>query len=1202
MTMQAQWQFWIDRGGTFTDVVARQPDGKIVTCKLLSENPQQYDDAGLQGIADILGLDAGEPIPTEKISAVKMGTTIATNALLERKGEPTLLAITKGFEDQLRIGYQNRPDIYALNIQLPELLYQQVIAIDERVDVKGKVLVPLNIEAAEVDFLKAFDQGLRSIAIVLIHGYRYLDHEKKLYQLAEKIGFKQISVSHQVNPLIKLVSRGETTVIDAYLTPILKNYIDQVAAKLHDTQLYFMQSNGGLAKAEVFRGKDSILSGPAAGIVGAAAVSETAGFAKIISFDMGGTSTDVAHYSGEYEYLLENIIAGVHIRSQMMHIHTIAAGGGSILHFAEGRYQVGPDSAGANPGPACYRRDGPLTVTDCNVLLGRIQPGFFPKVFGISGKESLDVKIVQQQFNELATTISQDTHKKTPPESIAEGFLRIAVENMANAINKISVQRGYDVTEHVLCCFGGAGGQHACKVADTLGINKILLHPFAGILSAYGMGLAKLRLFKEQAVEKILTETLDRELRTKLYALEKIGHNEMQKQGVESALITAIFRVQVRYEGTDFPLLVDFGNAEEIQRSFATQHQQLYGYTMPERDLIVQAMLVEIIGGTLPFTEKKQARVKRKIQLKPETTVQMYDQGKWLATPLYQRENLLPDDCINGPAIIAEANSTTVIDHGWQAIVNDYNHLILQRVIPLAKREAIGTQGDPVMLEVFNNLFISIAEQMGEALRKTAYSVNIKERLDFSCAIFDNQGHLVANAQHIPVHLGSMSESVQAIINARGETIRKGDVFMLNDPYHGGTHLPDVTVITPVFVAHHAKPLFFVASRAHQADIGGITPGSVPPMNTNIHQEGILIDNFILIEKGQLREQALFELLTSGPWPVRNFRQNLADLKAQIAANQKGVDELNKMIAHFSLEVVSAYMQHVQDNAQAEVRKLIEKLHGGEFTIAMDNDCIIQVKVTINHKKHSLLIDFNGTSSQQQNNFNAPIAVCRAAVLYVFRTLIKANIPMNQGFLKPIKLIFPDNCMLNPKYPAAVVAGNVETSQCIVDALYGALGIMAAAQGTMNNFTFGNDQYQYYETICGGSGAGDSFHGTDAVHTHMTNTRLTDPEILEWRYPVLVDSFTIRRDSGGNGKWHGGDGVIRRIRFLETMTAAILSNRRRVPPYGMASGEPGTVGENYVIRANGKKQQLSSTDVVEMHPGDVFVIETPGGGGFGTAS
>ncbi|MBK17864.1 MAG: 5-oxoprolinase [Rhodospirillaceae bacterium] len=1193
------WQFWVDRGGTFTDLVARRPDGSLHAYKLLSENPERYKDAAIQGIRDQLEIDKDSPIPDELVDAVKMGTTVATNALLERKGDRTLLVITEGFADQLRIGYQNRPKIFARKIELPELLYERVVEVKERYNAEGEELAPVDTEGAREALQTAYNDGIRSVAICFMHGYRYHDHEKAVAEIARDIGFTQVSVSHEVSPLMKLVGRGDTTVVDAYVSPILRRYVDQVASALGDVQLMFMQSNGGLTDAQFFQGKDSILSGPAGGIVGAARTAAMAGYTKLIGFDMGGTSTDVAHYNGEYERAFETLVAGVRMRAPMMHIHTVAAGGGSILHFDGARYRVGPDSAGANPGPACYRRGGPLCVTDANVMVGKINPEFFPKVFGPEGDQPMDSEIVFQKFADLSAEIEKSTGDKRSPVEVADGFLKIAVENMANAIKQISIQRGYDVTEYTLNCFGGAGGQHACLVADALGMKRVFIHPFAGVLSAYGMGLADQRVMRERAVEDELTDDLIDNLDSLLQEMEQDGRAEMERQGVSASRINAIRKAHIRYEGTDTALVIDFGSRDEIIESFNEAHRQQFGFVSPEKSHVVEALSVEVIGEgeiledpVLPVDENAET---------PDAlaTVTMYSANENHDTPIYDRDQLVPGCKVNGPAILKEANATTVVEPGWQAEVTKHNHLVLTRVIPLPKRVAIGTEADPVMLEVFNNLFMSIAEQMGGVLQNTSYSVNIKERLDFSCAIFDTNGDLVANAPHIPVHLGSMSESVKTVARQREGTMKPGDVYMLNTPYNGGTHLPDVTTITPVFEEGVDGVLFYVASRGHHAEIGGITPGSVPPNSKHIGEEGVLLDDEQLVAEGRLLEAETEAFFTDNEYPTRNFHHNLGDLKAQIAANEKGVQELHNIVAHFGLDVVKAYMQHVQDNAEETVRRVIDTLHDCSFEYEMDIGATIKVAITVDKEARTARLDFAGTSEQQENNFNAPSAICMAATLYVFRTLVDDDIPLNAGCLKPLDIVIPERCMLNPVYPAAVVAGNVETSQAITDTLFGALGIMGAAQGTMNNFTFGNDNFQYYETICGGSGAGPDYQGADGVHTNMTNTRLTDPEVLEWRFPVLLESFSLRRGSGGAGKHRGGNGIIRKVKFLEGMTASILSGHREIPPYGMAGGEPGQTGRNYVIRSDGSIQELKGTDSIEMDVNDMIVIESPGGGGYG---
>ncbi len=1193
-----RWQFWIDRGGTFTDIVARRPDGAVVTHKLLSDNPERYADAAVQGIRDLLGLKPGEPIPADAVDAVKMGTTVATNALLERKGEPTVLVVTEGFGDQLRIGHQARPKIFARRIVLPEQLYTRVVEVPERVMADGRVLKPVDLHAVRRGLEEAYRLGFRAAAVVLMHGYRYPEHERQVASLARAVGFTQVSVSHLVSPLMKLVGRGDTTVADAYLSPILRRYVDRVAHDLGGVPLMFMQSNGGLTDARRFQGKDAILSGPAGGVVGAVRTARMAGFDKVIGFDMGGTSTDVSHYAGEYERAFDTTVAGVRVRAPMMHIHTVAAGGGSLCVFDGTRFRVGPDSAGANPGPACYRRGGPLTVTDCNVMVGKLQPRFFPHVFGPGGDQPLDAEVVKARFAELAATINTKLGTAMTPQQVAEGFLRVAVDNMANAIKKISVERGHDVTHYTLNGFGGAAGQHVCAVADALGMTRVFLHPQAGVLSAYGIGLADTVAIRERAVEGPLSDAVVDRLTILFTDLDTEGRAELTRQGIPADRQTVNRRVHIKASGSDTALPVPFGSRVAMTAAFAEAHRQRYGFLTPGTALEVESVTLEAVGLTDaledPDLTGSTGALPRRL-----ATVTLHTGGANREAPLYDRTQLQPGNRIVGPAVLAEAVATTVIEPGWIAEVTRKNHLVLTRLEPASQRLAAGTKADPVTLEVFNNLFMSIAERMGVTLEKTARSVNIKERLDFSCALFDRDGGLIANAPHMPVHLGSMGESVRAVAERRGGVFAPGEVFALNDPYHGGTHLPDITVVSPVFDEAGRELLFFVASRGHHADVGGITPGSMPPDSLTIADEGVLLDCVPLVEGGRFREAELLELLGSGQFPARNPAQNIGDLKAQIAANEQGTRELHRIVRTHGLATVTAYMRHVQDNAEEQVRRAIGVLRDGAFSVPLDNGAVIKLRVSIDRAQRSAKVDFTGTSAQLSNNFNAPSAVCRAAVLYVFRTLVDDDIPMNEGCLRPIEIVIPDGSMLAPKPPAAVVAGNVETSQCIVDALFGALGVMASAQGTMNNTTFGNAWHQYYETVCGGSGAGKGFDGTDAVQTHMTNSRLTDPEVLEWRFPVLVESFRIRRGSGGAGRWRGGDGVVRRLRFLEPMTAAILANHRRVAPFGLNGGMDGALGRTWVQRADGAVQELAPQDRAAMQPGDALVIETPGGGGYG---
>ncbi|MCV7258496.1 hydantoinase B/oxoprolinase family protein [Mycobacterium shimoidei] len=1190
------WQFWVDRGGTFTDIVARRPDGRLLTHKLLSENPARYRDAAVAGIRALLEITEDAPIPVEHVEAVRMGTTVATNALLERTGERTVLVITRGFGDALRIAYQNRPRIFARQIVLPEMLYERVVEVDERITAHGTVLRAPDLDRLGEQLRQAHADGIRAVAVVCLHSYLYPAHEQQIGKLAEQIGFPQISLSSEVSPLMKLVPRGDTTVVDAYLSPVLRRYVEQVAGQMRGVRLMFMQSNGGLAEAGHFRGKDAILSGPAGGIVGMVRMSALAGFDRVIGFDMGGTSTDVSHFAGEYERVFTTEVAGVRLRAPMLDINTVAAGGGSILHFDGSRYRVGPDSAGADPGPACYRGGGPLTVTDANVMLGRIQAAHFPAVFGPDGDQPLDAEIVRRGFTDLAADIRARTGDYRSPEQVAEGFLQIAVANMANAVKKISVQKGHDVTRYVLTTFGGAGGQHACAVADALGIRTALVPPMAGVLSALGIGLADTTAMREQSVETRLESAAMNRLAAVADSLEREAKGELLDEGVPPERIRVVRRVHLRYQGTDTPIPVELADLDTMTAAFEAAHQATYSFLM-QRPLIAGAISVEATGLT-EQPDLSHLGDQRADTARSSETVRVYSGESWHDAPLHHREQMRAGDIVVGPAIIAEANATTVVDDGWRATMTQAGHLLIARVAA-APRPDVGTEADPVLLEIFNNLFMSIAEQMGFRLEATAQSVNIRERLDFSCALFDPQGNLVANAPHIPVHLGSMGTCVQEVIRRRGDQIKPGDVYAINDPYHGGTHLPDITVVTPVFDIAGETVLFFVASRGHHAEIGGITPGSMPANSREIHEEGVLFDNWLLAENGRLREAETRRLLTEARFPSRDPDTNLADLRAQIAANQKGVEEVRKMIDEFGLDVVQAYMRHVQDNAEEAVRRVIDKLDDGEYRYQMDSGATIAVRITVDRATRSATIDFTGTSPQLDTNFNAPSSVATAAVLYMFRTLVADDIPLNDGCLRPLRIVIPDGSMLAPTYPAAVVAGNVETSQAITGALFAALRVQAEGAGTMNNVTFGNDRYQYYETLGSGSGAGDGFDGASVVQTHMTNSRLTDPEVLEWRFPVLLREFAIRRGSGGAGRWRGGDGAIRRIEFTEPMTVSTLSGHRRVPPYGMAGGSPGEPGRNRVERADGSTVELAGCDSTEVRPGDMLVIETPGGGGYG---
>ncbi|MAM94226.1 hydantoinase B/oxoprolinase family protein [Parvibaculum sp.] len=1196
---ESRWDFWIDRGGTFTDIIGRAPDGGLHARKFLSENPEHYEDAALYGIRDLLGVHPDTPLPAGRIGAVKMGTTVATNALLERKGDATLLLTTRGFRDALAIGYQARPHLFRLKIEKPELLYERVAEVTERVTAEGEILAPLDREETRRALEEAYEAGIRSVAISFLHGYRHPAHEEAAGEIAREIGFTQVSLGHRVSPLIKFVSRGDTTVVDAYLSPLLRRYVDRVAAAIGtddpETRLFFMQSSGGLTDAAMFQGKDAILSGPAGGIVGAAATASEAGFTRVIGFDMGGTSTDVSHYNGEYERSFETEVAGVRMRVPMMRIHTVAAGGGSILHHKDGRFQVGPDSAGANPGPAAYRRGGPLTVTDANVMLGKLQPDLFPAVFGAEQNERLDAETVRQKFATLAREIGDGRGA----EETAEGFLRVAVENMANAIKKISVERGHNVTGYALSCFGGAGGQHACLVADALGMTTVHIHPFSGLLSAYGMGLARIAASRARAVTKPLEEGLRGELDEAITVLGREVTAELEAQGIAASDIEITPLLHLRYEGSDTTLQVSFASHDmkEAADAFETAHRAQFGFSFEGKAIVAEAVEVTAEDRIARETPSKGPQA-ASARLEATDRRPVFTGGEWRDAAIHRRECLSAGHAIPGPALIIEPNQTIVVEPGWQAEVTEADDIILRRVVALPKRTVIGTDADPVMLEIFNNRFMSIAEQMGGTLQNTASSVNIKERLDFSCAVFDPAGGLVSNAPHMPVHLGSMGASVRAVIE-QNPGMGPGDVYVLNAPYNGGTHLPDVTVVAPVYDEDGKTRLFYVAARGHHADIGGISPGSMPAHSRNVEEEGVLIDNFRLVAGGRFLETEMRALLTGGRYPSRNPDQNIADLRAQVAACHKGAEELRRMVAEFGLDVVTAYMTHVQDNAEENVRRVIDRLKDATCERKMDDGSVIRVAIRIDREARSARIDFTGTSPELASNLNAPSAVARAAVLYVFRCMVDDDIPLNEGCLKPIEITIPEGSMLAPRYPAAVVGGNVETSQAVTDALFSALGAMASAQGTMNNLTFGNERYQYYETIAGGAGAGPDFDGADAVQTHMTNSRLTDPEVLEWRFPVLLEEFSIRGGSGGKGKHNGGNGALRAIRFREKMSLSILSTHRIVAPAGLDGGDDGATGENEVRRADGEVKQLAGSATAELEPGDVVIVRTPGGGGYG---
>ena len=1179
------WEFWVDRGGTFTDIVAQDSTGHLHSHKLLSESPEQYQDAAVQGISNILG---DVPIARADIGAVKMGTTVATNALLERKGAAVLLMITEGFGDLLEIGYQTRPDLFAMHIKRPELLYQSVVEVSERLDAQGQILTGLDMAQARVDMQTARVAGVESIAIALLHAYLNPSHEQQLAELARDLGFEQVSTSHEVSGLSKLVGRGDTTVVDAYLSPILRRYVDQVADALNVGEnckaLMFMQSNGGLTDARKFQGKDAILSGPAGGIVGMVQTGQQAGFDRLIGFDMGGTSTDVSHFAGKFERSFETEIAGVRMRAPMMDIHTVAAGGGSICSYRDGRFQVGPESAGADPGPASYRRGGPLTVTDCNLLLGAVSVDYFPAVFGSSGDMPLDQDSARRRIQDLAA----QNDLQGSLEGMAQGFLEIAVQNMANAIKKISVERGHDITAYTLQSFGGAGGQHACLVAEALGMSRVMVHPFAGVLSAYGMGLADVRCLREGQLDCALED--DAQVQSTLGTLQTAAVQELAGQGIVEPRIEIM--AHLRYEGSHQALEVSYGLATQMAQDFEAAHLARFGFSSPDRKLQFEMLSVEAIGEM----EGAANPVQTFGDGAPIGQGRLYRQG-WHDTQVYDRTKLRSDQVINGPAIVLEQTGTNVVEPGWQAQQDIFGNLILEHVARPV-RDLASTKADPILLEVMSNRFMSIADQMGATLANTSWSVNIKERFDFSCAIFDGQGDLVANAPHVPVHLGSMSDSIKTVMQQNAEIV-EGDAYMLNSPYNGGTHLPDVTVVTPVFV--EGKATYWLGSRGHHADIGGRTPGSAPPDSTHIEQEGVLIDNVQLVQAGRLCEDEAIKILLSGKYPCRNIPQNMADLKAQVAANETGRRELLRMVASYGQPAVTAYMVHVQDNAEESVREVIAGLEDGNFLYKMDTGQQVQVAITVDRDTRSARVDFTGTSAQHAGNYNAPFAVSRAVVLYVFRLMVGKNIPLNEGCLKPLDIIVPENSMLNPQYPAAVIAGNTEVSQAACNALIGALGIMAGSQGTMNNFVWGNEIFQNYETIAGGTGAGPSFNGCDAVQTHMTNTKMTDPEILEKRFPVRLRTFAIRSGSGGAGAYSGGHGALRRLEFLTDVTVTTLCSHRVIPPFGAAGGDSGATGQNWAELPDGSRVELKGNDEIDLPAGSIFGLATPGGGGWGAA-
>ncbi|MBO9725705.1 MAG: hydantoinase B/oxoprolinase family protein [Novosphingobium sp.] len=1200
--MASGWQFWIDRGGTFTDIVGRRPDGTFVSTKLLSENPQRYRDAATAGIRSLLGLDFDAPLPVGLVAGVKMGTTVATNALLERQGAPLLLVVNEGFGDLLEIGDQSRPDLFALDIRLPQQLYSAVEEVGGRCDVDGHPISRLDEEAAARMFARHRGEGIAACAIALVHGWKYPEMERRLAELARQAGFTQVSTSHGTSALLGLVPRASTTVVDAYLSPVLGDYVGRVVERLGDVPLYFMQSSGGLTEHATFQGKDAILSGPAGGVIGAARTAQAAGFERIIGFDMGGTSTDVGLYAGALERVVDAEVAGAKVRVPMIAINTVAAGGGSILHFDGARYRVGPDSAGADPGPACYRRGGPLTVTDANVMLGRIAPAFFPAIFGPDGDLPLDRDVVAQRFAALAQEVETATGRTTDPREVAESFVRVAVAAMARAIKEVSTERGHDAADFTLQCFGGAGGQHACMVAAELGISTVFIHPFAGVLSAYGMGLADRSEVRRVAIERPLDAGTVPDLRADAEAIGAQLAETIAKGGEGAALRTEA-RVHLRYQGTDTGIAVTLDHAEVMSEAFDKAHVARFGFSTPGRALVVDSIEVEVILPGETVAMPRLARRPKGEALPVLTQMALWAEGAETLAAVHDRAALLAGDRVVGPALIREPLATTVIEPGWVATMDDWGNLVLrQEGVSVALKGREGDVADPMMLELFNNMFMAVAEQMGAVLRHTSTSVNIKERLDFSCALFDADGNLIANAPHVPVHLGAMGESVRAVLAARGGSLKPGDMVALNDPYRGGTHLPDVTVVAPVFDEAGEEIRFFVANRGHHADIGGIAPGSTPAVSTSLEQEGVVIDDFLLLEGGAFREQPLRDLLAAARYPARNPDMNVADLKAQVAANETGIREIMALLRRYGWSMVSTYVGHMMANAEESLRRVIDRIGDGAFDYRMDDGARLRVQVSVDRARRSATIDFTGTDPQRPGNFNAPPAVTRASVLYAFRCLVDADLPLNEGCLVPLDIVVPEGTFLSPHPGAAVVAGNTEVSQAVCNALLGALGATASAQATMNNFLFGNERVQYYETICGGAGASARADGASAVHTHMTNTRITDPEVLEMRYPVRLERFAIRKGSGGAGHHRGGDGVVRRVMALEPLTATIVSSRRSEGPFGLQGGAAGQAGRQWVERADGSRVDLGGTAEVPLAIGDAIVIETPGGGGFGALS
>ncbi|MCP3924287.1 MAG: 5-oxoprolinase [Desulfobacterales bacterium] len=1232
MHSNKKFKFSVDRGGTFTDIYAEIPGGGFEVVKLLSEDPSNYMDAPREGIRRILSKYSGSELPkdsfsSESIEWIRMGTTVATNALLERKGADTVLLTTKGFKDILKIGNQDRPDIFDLEIKKPELLYKQVIEVDEEVCLANfygdiskyktatgttgeKIIVVKEPDKESIrrDLEGVFEKGIRSVAVVFKHGYTYARHEKIAGVIAKEIGFTQISLSHEVMPMIKMVGRGDTTTVDAYLTPHIRKYlsgfIEGFSDGLKGSSLLFMQSDGGLVDGSNFKGSNAILSGPAGGVVGFAETTYDKESNKpVIGFDMGGTSTDVSRFGGEYELVHETETAGVRIKAPQMQIKTVAAGGGSRLFFKNNMFYAGPESAGAHPGPICYRKNGYLTVTDANLFLGRVQVDYFPKIFGDTEDQPLDYEAVKKAFEEITESINSNYKDKGLPqkscEEIAEGFLEVANEVMIRPIREISVMRGYNIKEHILACFGGAGGQHACAIARALGIKEIFIHRFSGILSAYGMGLADIVCEKQEPSAIVLDQSSKNEVESKIKTLTNKAVDELITDGYAKESFDIRKYLNLRYDGTDTSFMIDISKENNYTRKLEEIYIREFGFELKGKDVIVDDIRVRI-------NSKSEKLVKIKINRsstdpKAHSVKKCYFDGKWHKTNVFLMEELGSGDVIEGPSIVMQNSSTIIIEPFCIAKITEYGDI---KVEVGSKDKATQSKSvDPVQLSIFSNLFMSIAEQMGRALQKTSISTNIKERLDFSCAIFDERGDLVANAPHVPVHLGAMGEAVKKQVEVNGDNIKKGDVLVTNSPSFGGSHLPDITVITPVFRGE--RIVFFVGSRGHHADIGGISPGSMPPFSRTLDDEGAVIESFKLVENNIFNEDGISQILLSKG--ARRLSDNISDLKAQVAANQKGIELLNEMVDYYSIDMVKAYMQYIQDNAETAVKTMLHKLSidqglkAVDSVIAkdhLDDGSLIYLKLTIDRVKKEAIFDFTGTGKELWGNLNAPVAVTYSAILYSLRSLINQDIPLNQGCMKPIKVIIPKGSLLSPSGKAAVVGGNVLTSQRITDVILKAFKAAAGSQGCMNNFTFGNEKFGYYETIGGGAGAGPSWHGQSGVHTHMTNTRITDPEILEKRFPVVLKQFKLREGSFGKGKFNGGDGLIREVEFLENLNVAILSERRVFPPYGLNGGEPGACGENIFRFKDGREISLSGKNEITASKGDSIKILTPGGGGY----